>query len=533
MLLSMDTPGTGIPARLARGMTMAEQHEYLRRRLSRRGLVASAGAAAGAGLLGACTGGGGSGGDGGSDNRSGSRGPSAGPAPVGERLAFGRHLAFGADPRSQMRVAWQVPVPVRRPYVRLGTHPRDLGRRVDAELRPLKTPSLGPGLPAVEQYYAHAALDGLEPGIRYVYGLGHEGWDPAAPDAADHLAEFRTAPAGAERFTFTAFGDQGTGSAARAVTRRIERLSPAFHLHAGDICYAEESGHGREDGVYDARVWDRFYRQTDAVASRVPWMAAMGNHELEAWYSPNGYGGQSARWALPENGFDPREAPGVYSFTYGNVGVVALDANDVSYEIPANLGYTGGAQVRWLDERLGELRAAQGTEFVVVFFHHCAYSTSSHACDGGVREHFTPLLDKHGVDLVINGHNHVYERTDAVRRGALSRPLPVGGSAAPARDGTVYVTAGGGGRKLFDFSAPESYEGHRRRRDAVGTFTWTESHEKAEAEVEWSRVRYAGHSYLAVESRPGGGRGGGSRLVVSAHADSGARIDHFELVRDR
>lgn len=530
----MDTPGFGIPPRLARGMSMAEQHEYLRRRYSRRRVVTTgAGGLAGGLLLAGCGDGGDGSGAGGSGRTDDSSAAVVSPAPTGAPAAFGRHLAFGADPRTRMRVGWQLPPRVRRPYVRFGTDRGDLGERVEAEIRPLKTPALN-GLPAVEQHYVHAALDGLEPGTAYVYGLGHDEFDPAAsPGADEHLAGFRTAPARPERFVFTAFGDQGLGRAARAVTRRIAALPggpPAFHLHAGDICYAEESGHGLEDdSVYDARVWDRFLRQIDPVASRIPWMPAMGNHDMEAWYSPDGYGGQRARWTLPDNGFDPREAPSSYSFVYGNVAVVALDANDVSYEIPANLGFTDGAQVRWLDRRLKELRKTPGVDFVVVFFHHCAYSTSTHASDGGVREHFTPLFDTHRVDLVVNGHNHVYERTDALRAGALTRPLPVGGSVDTERHGAVYVTAGGGGRKLYGFSAPDTYEGRRRDRDVVNTFAWTRPGEKALEGVEWSRVRYTGYSFLAVESLPGAS----PALRVAAYADDGTRIDRFELVRGR
>lgn len=68
-------------------------------------------------------------------------------------------------------------------------------------------------------------------------------------------------------------------------------------------------------------------------------MPAYGNHDMEAWYSPNGYGGEEARWNLPDNGPDKKNLPGVYSFVYGNTAVISLDANDISYEIPANLAY--------------------------------------------------------------------------------------------------------------------------------------------------------------------------------------------------
>ncbi|MFC5721213.1 purple acid phosphatase family protein [Streptomyces gamaensis] len=538
----MDTPRVGIPEHLASRMTMAEQHEYLRahlprRRFTRRGMLragaATAGAVAGAGLLGAAPGAlaftpppGPSGTPGAS--------PTLLPSPAavqvdGRHVApFGRHLAFGSDPRTQMRISWQVPFAVRRPYVRFGLKPWELGQKVPAEVRDLHTPALSKKLPAVDQFFLHAALGGLKPGQTYYYGVGHDGFDPADPRNFSTIGTFRTAPDHAEPFVFTAFGDQGVSYHALANDQLILGQNPVFHLHAGDICYADDSGEGRPTDVYDARTWDSFLAQTESVAKSVPWMVTTGNHDMEAWYSPNGYGGQSARWSLPDNGFDPRTSPGVYSFTYGNVGVVALDANDVSYEITANTGYSGGRQTRWLDRRLGELRARRDIDFIVVFFHHCAFSTTNgHASDGGVRDAWVPLFDKHKVDLVINGHNHVYERTDALRGQRVGKELPIGESADSAKDGIVYVTAGGAGKSLYDFPAPDSYEGHVDDVDSVETYHWDKSGKKAKEEVEWSRVRYTGYSFLAVEVRPGRH----PRLRVTALAESGARVDAFEITR--
>ncbi|MGW1726137.1 purple acid phosphatase family protein [Streptomyces sp. NPDC002306] len=524
----MDLPDVGIPPRLARRMSMAEQYEYLRTKLSRRRALVSAGAVAG-GLLTGCSG---------TDTGTAVPGPSAtaaAPSAVTSRVPgsavapFGRHLAFGADPRTGMRVSWQVPAAVRGPYLRLGARPDDLGRRIGAEVRALRTPGVPGVRPAVEQYYVHAALDGLLPGTTYYYGVGHDGFDPAAARHRATIASFRTAPANPETFVFTAFGDQGVSRAATATDRVLLARNPAFHLHAGDICYADANGQGKTSDGYDPTYWDLFLRQTEPVARSVPWMVTTGNHDMEAWYSPNGYGGQSARFSLPDTGFDPRTAPGVYSFVYGNVGVVALDANDVSYEIPANRGYTDGRQTAWLDRRLRELRAAPDVDFVVVFFHHCAYSTSAHASDGGVRAEWLPLFARHQVDLVINGHNHVYERTDAVKNGAVGRPVPVGGSTDPTRDGIVYVTAGGGGKDLYGFpaGADESYEGRVADRESVETFHWTTSRQQQAETVAWSRVRYRGFSLLSVEAA-----GGPSpRLTVSALDENGRRIDHFEVRR--
>ncbi|MCX4883767.1 metallophosphoesterase family protein [Streptomyces sp. NBC_00847] len=518
----MDLPDFGIPPQLARRMSMAEQHDYLRTKLTRRRTLVTAGAVATGGLLTGCGGG---------------AGPSSRktPSPAASEVhgsvvsPFGRHLSFGADPKTQMRVSWQVPLAVRKPYVRIGTKPDELSRKIEAEVRDLHTPGVTGVRSALEQYYLHAALDGLRPGTTYYYGVGHEGFDPASPAHRSTISSFRTAPTAPRSFVFTAFGDQGVSQAAAANDHVILRQKPAFHLHAGDICYADTNGQGRKSDGYDPAFWDLFLKQNEPVARSVPWMVTTGNHDMEAWYSPEGYGGQLARWSLPDSGFDARTAPGVYAFTYGNVGFVALDANDVSYEIPANLGYSGGRQTKWLDRKLAGLRAAKDVDFVVVFFHHCAYSTSTHASDGGVRAEWLPLFAKHQVDLVINGHNHVYERTDAVKDGGVGRPVPIGASTDPTRDGTVYVTAGGGGRDLYGFPAgvKESYEGHVTHHDSVATFRWTKAKASVTETVEWSRVRYGGFSLLSVEAQSGPR----PALKVSALTDDGRRIDHFEVRR--
>jgi hypothetical protein len=249
-------------------------------------------------------------------------------------------------------------------------------------------------------------------------------------------------------------------------------------------------------------------------------MFSFGNHDMEALYSPNGYGGNLARFDLPENG--PTHAEGVYSFVYGNVGVISLDPNDVSYEIPANLGYTGGAQTAWLANRLKWLREQPDVDFVVVFFHHCAYSTTNqHASEGGVRNQSVPLFDQYSVDLVINGHNHIYERAD-VLKGGTSKKTPIGAKTYPAADGTTYVTAGAAGRSLYSFPVPDSYAGHVNDLDAVPSYVWGSGGVKVTEAVTWSRVRYTGYSFLAVDVQPTG---------PGDHPDPARR--HRERHRDR
>ncbi|WP_320776208.1 metallophosphoesterase family protein [Streptomyces sp. CRN 30] len=518
----------GVPEQLAARMSMAEQHEYLRSRFSRRTLVRGGAVTLGAVVGGAYVAGG----------TAQAAVPTQKPASTetvdGALVApFGRHLAYGNDPRTEMTVSWQVPVAVKKPFIRIGAHPWDLSRKIDAEVRALHTPA-GVGTSGDHtQYYLHAKLTHLKPGRTYYYGVGHAGFDPAQAHLLGTLGTFTTAPSRAEPFTFTAFGDQGVSYHALANDGLILGQNPAFHLHAGDICYADPAGQGKtSDTGFDSRTWDQFLAQTETVAKQVPWMVAYGNHDMEAWYSPNGYGGENARWELPDNGPDQDNLPGVYTFVHGNTAVISLDANDISFEIPANLGISGGTQTTWLERKLKAYRADKDIDFVVVFFHHCAYCTSTaHASEGGVRDEWVPLFEKYTVDLVINGHNHVYERTDVIKGGEVVKKLPVGGTAYPETEGVVYVTAGAAGKSLYAFSADESYEGNVKddASESVSSFVCVDGGKQSET-VAWSRVRYLDYSFLRVDVTPAA-RGRTATLKVRGIAETGETVDHFTVAR--
>ena len=143
----MDIPDFGIPPQLARRMSMAEQHEYLRTKLMRRRTLVTAGAVAAGGLLTGC------GGNGSASQDTTTSSPSVSTVHGSVVSPFGRHLAFGADPKTQMRVSWQVPLAVKKPYVRVGTRPDDLSRKIEAEVRDLHTPGVTGVRLALDQYY--------------------------------------------------------------------------------------------------------------------------------------------------------------------------------------------------------------------------------------------------------------------------------------------------------------------------------------------------------------------------------------------
>ena len=294
-----------------------------------------------------------------------------------------------------------------------------------------------------------------------------------------------------------------------------------FNLQAGDLCYAQGKGdiqpiinpdgpngsqpsggntpapppHSNGWGFYDPMIWTSWLPMIEHGAARIPWMFATGNHDSELFsaqlaadqatvdaYGKLGYCGLVTRLDLPATG--PSGCPSVYSLRYGNVGIISLDANELCWEFQGLTGYSGGAQAAWLAERLAAWRRDPSVDFVVTFFHECAFSTcNGHSSDGGVRSVLAPLFARYQVDLAVQGHNHVYERTnpvlyDAATNSARSTRQAVALSPGepaeiePATDGTTYVVVGTAGTPLrLDrrrHHGPQLRGGARQRRGGHG-----------------------------------------------------------------
>lgn len=527
-----DIPDTGVPAALATRSTMAEQYEwhrhYLRSRpVSRRNFLRGSAAAAAVAAVGVSPFGGRA---------------YAQNAPL---AVANRHVGYGADAASQLRLAAQLSANPRSIPVYLDHGPTPaLGATLEAEVRNLVTqiPDGDGGVLAAEQFYVHAAVDGL-PGraphfYRWRTGDGFAGeiapaWT-AMPSDRSAMGWFR----------FTMMGDQGADGTpplppglapgaydnryykpdndpmadhAGNVLNQIVLSRPDFHVLAGDIAYADPTGMGQPPKFirageppagfdkFNPYVWDVYLASIQASAATTPWMFATGNHDMEAAYPVHGYGGHLARLDFPGNG--PQMCPSVYSFTYGNVAVLSLDANDVSYEITANTGYSGGTQNRWVDATLAAHRADPAIDFIVCFFHHCAYSTvEAHASDGGVRAAWADLFDRHQVDLVLQAHNHAFERSDPIRGGAPTRVAGDNAIVYPQTDGTVYYTVGSAGRPRYAFQDGElqSYRGHEIADTYVpNSYVWDADGEKRTEAVGWSRVRFRNYAFIRVDVRPG------------------------------
>ncbi|MPY76943.1 MAG: phosphoesterase [Actinophytocola sp.] len=427
----------------------------------------------------------------------------------------GLHLTYGADPGQEMVVSWSTPESVSRPRLLLGDTAGDMSEVVPVESRP------SPGLATVQH---HARLSDLDPDTRYSYQAVHDG-------AASERFGFTTAHRG-RPVRFTAFGDQGTSDGkVGQVLDVIERFDPDLHLHVGDLSYASLSGGLRVseqvDSLYQPSLWETWLADIERVAARVPWMPVLGNHEMEPTGSDWGYESYFARFTPPDTGLAHEAGATTWSMRIGNVGFVALDGNDASAEIPRNHDYLGGDQERWLDATLAELRTDRDVDWIVVGFHHCAFCSSvRHGSDAGVRDRWSPLFDRYAVDVVINGHNHMYERTHPIRAGQVTTEAPKGATISPAEYGTTYLVSG---LAEEDESLPDRSTGPVA---GVTHYTGTDFGLRIPETTPWSAVvDELAPVVIRVEATPPDATGTTSMRIRSVDAATDQLVDSVTLTR--
>ena len=140
------------------------------------------------------------------------------------------------------------------------------------------------------------------------------------------------------------------------------------------------------------------------------------------------------------------------------------------------------------------------------------------------------MFDQYQVDLVVNGHNHIYERTDPIKAGAPTTNAPIGTTITPASQGTTYVTAGGAGKSLYTFASADTYEGAVNNVSIISSYVNVAADAQQTETVTWSQVRYTGYCLLVGQVTPRG-FGGRTTLTVRGLNENGIEIDRFTLLR--
>jgi predicted phosphodiesterase len=176
---------------------------------------------------------------------------------------------------------------------------------------------------------------------------------------------------------FAIIGDSGTGErpqieVAQQMVKFRKDFPFEFVLMMGDNIYG-----GKSPQDFKKKFEDPYRTLLDAG---VKFYACLGNHDqpAERLYKPFNMGGQR-----------------FYTIKNGNVQLFALDSN-----------YMDPPQMEWLDQQLSGSTAT----WKICFFHHPLYSHGKfHGSDLDLRARLEPVLVKYGVDVVLNGHEHVYE----------------------------------------------------------------------------------------------------------------------------
>jgi len=176
---------------------------------------------------------------------------------------------------------------------------------------------------------------------------------------------------------FAVIGDTGSGSEKQQqVADMMVRYRTAFPfdfvLMMGDNLYGGETPKDFE------KKFSNVYKPL--LDAKINFYATLGNHDLplQIYYENFNMNGKE-----------------YYRFKKGNVAFYSLNSN-----------YMDKKQVQWLENEL----AKDTSDWKVCFFHHPPYSSArKHGSDGQLREIVEPIFLKYGVNLVLAGHDHVYE----------------------------------------------------------------------------------------------------------------------------
>ncbi|MDP1676594.1 MAG: metallophosphoesterase family protein [Bacteroidota bacterium] len=262
-------------------------------------------------------------------------------------------------------------------------------------------------------YQYSVIFNGLQPNTKYCYRVGGDSiwseWNQFG------TAENKTAP-----FAFLYFGDaqHGLKTFYPRIAREANRKHPEakFWLFSGDLIDRPQ---------YDS-LWYEFFYASNFIHSYVPSVMVPGNHE----YGKEDSSGEKIssemlidswkpHFTLPENGIMGLEETS-YSFVYQGVRFVMLNGNEKLQE-----------QAKWLDSVLSK----KSEQWVIATVHQPLYSMSKTRDQRKTRDAFLEVFDKYSIDLVLQGHDHVYARSATLVNGAKVN--------ATAK-GTVYVTSNSG-----------------------------------------------------------------------------------------
>ena len=296
-------------------------------------------------------------------------------------------------------------------------------------------------LPYETEYVYHTIrLSGLEPNTKYSYRIGdaERGWWSEA-------GVIQTAGDENDAFTFFTVTDP-QAQRPDHYDRYAEVIETAHELYP-DAKFVVSAGDQVDMGGNN-KHWNYFLNSTDEFLS-LPFMPTTGNHE-------KGGATITGIFTLPNVPEQDLDSGVFYSYEYNGVHFTVLNTNDDEDDKLSD------AQIEWLKNDVKNSNA----KFNIVVLHKAPYSNGSHFKDSdveGIRSQLSALLPYLGVDLVVQGHDHVYLRTDALNANAIvpykTETVSYNGQDYEMKinpNGTIYSICGTSGVKVYGTVDPSA-----------------------------------------------------------------------------
>lgn len=337
-------------------------------------------------------------------------------SPVPDRVI----LNSSATPEKSLAINWRTDTTVTEGFVEwaLATSGPEFVASAKRQSASVQTHQVKHGdEPVIKANYFSVELSDLTPGAKYVYRVGSDnGWS--------EWHQVQMPRPGKVAFIYFGDAQNDLKSMWSRVIREAYKTMPDvdFMLHAGDLI--NRFDHDLE--------WGEWFYAGSYLHATIPAMMTPGNHEYGKGVvlSPN----WRPQFNLPLNGPKGLEET-CYVINYSSLKVVSLDAEQID-ESP----YYKEKQARWLDSVLTK----DPRKWTAVTIHYPFYSTKPNRDNEELRAAFKPILDKHRVDIVLQGHDHAYGR-------GMVNNVSSGAGVKDPKSGTMYVVSVSG-PKMYDVS---------------------------------------------------------------------------------
>ena len=333
-------------------------------------------------------------------------------------------LTWSGNPARTQAVSWRTDYSVVVGYAEIAL--ADPSSRFDLKAKRFQaaTQSLDIGQHdqnvSVVTHFHSVVFEGLSPDTLYAYRVGDGG------ELWSEWLQFRTASTRNEPVEFLYFGD-----AQNAVLSHWSRIMRAafqkapnadFSIHAGDLI----------NRAHRDQEWAEWFKAGGWIHAMIPSILVPGNHEYDELTDAEQEKRLSLQWGpqfeLPryEDLPDSLEET-VYYIDYQGVRIVALNSNR---EIEA--------QTKWLKKVLSR----NPNRWTVLTFHHPIFSSGDGRDNTRNRDSWKPIIEKHDVDLVLQGHDHTYARGHV--------PIRMMDTDSDSEIGPVYINSVSG-PKMYEF----------------------------------------------------------------------------------